>query len=63
MSKPTSQRSDGPTPHGGTYAIANWRDANGTPTTKDDAVAAEIIEFDAQDREVFRTIMEIRKSP
>jgi hypothetical protein len=51
----TSERIEGKTPNGGSYSIAYWKDAKGNPTTKDKAVAAEIVEFDDEDQAVNRT--------
>jgi len=51
----TSERRDGATPNGGIYSIAYYRDADGTPTTKDQAAEIEIVEYAADGREVFRT--------
>jgi hypothetical protein len=61
MDKPppdTRERTEGPTPTGGAYAIAYFRDARGNPCTKAEAHATEIIEFDARDNQVFRTYMQ-----
>jgi hypothetical protein len=51
----TSERTDGPTPNGGAYAVVHWRDADGNPTTKGRAVTAEIHEYAADGREIART--------
>lgn len=51
----TSERRDGPTPNGGAYSIAYYRDASGKPATKDKAVEIEIVEYAADGREVVRT--------
>ena len=50
-----SERIDGPTPHGGDYAIAYYQDASGEAVDKSRAVAVEIVEFDARDNYIFRT--------
>lgn len=49
------ERVDEPTPAGGVYFIAYFRDANGKPCCKDEAVHFEIIEFDKDNREIART--------
>lgn len=54
---PTSERSAGPTPAGGAFAIAYFRDARGNPCRKEDAAATEIVEFDAAGRAIRRTYM------
>ncbi len=51
------ERTDGPTPHGGTYSIAYFRDEHGRPTLRDDAAIIEIVEYDETDREIFHTRM------
>jgi hypothetical protein len=55
MADETSTRINEPTPNGGAYSIAYWKDADGNPTTKDKAVAVEIHELDRQDQSIFRT--------
>jgi hypothetical protein len=42
-------------PNGGAYAVAHWRAADGSPTTKALAVTTEVIEYDVNGRQVFRT--------
>ncbi|KPQ33182.1 MAG: hypothetical protein HLUCCA11_19450 [Phormidesmis priestleyi Ana] len=54
----TQERIDHPTPNGGEYSIAYYRDAEGLPTAKQSAVSAEIVEFDSFDRQIFRTYMQ-----
>lgn len=51
------ERTEGPTPNGGAYAIAYFQDADGNPADKDAAVQAEIVEFDEQGNQLFRTYM------
>ena len=51
----TSQRSEGPTPNGGAYAITFFRDENGNPTTKDQAHSAEIIEYNEEGEAIHST--------
>lgn len=58
MEKPVdkyAKRVDEPTPAGGTYHIAHFRDADGCPCTEDQAVHFEIIEYDENDVEIMRT--------
>ncbi len=57
-----SERTEGPTPNGGAYAIAYWLDARGNPCGKAVAVAAEIIEYDATGSQVFRSYMQLHSS-
>ena len=52
----TSERREGPTPNGGTYSIAYYRDENGNPTTKGQARIVEIIEYDAKGEAIHSTI-------
>lgn len=59
----TRERSEGPTPNGGAYAIAYYRDEEGAPAPKATAAAVEIVEFDADDRPVFRTYATLRSAP
>lgn len=51
---PEVERINGPTPHGGVYAVAFFS-RDGIPVAKSEATAVEIVEYDAQDGEVFRT--------
>lgn len=55
----SKERIKGPTPHGGIYAIAYYQDANGQPTDKPSAVAAEIIEYDDAGGVVWRTYAKV----
>jgi hypothetical protein len=55
----TEERTEGPTPNGGAYAIAYFQDADGQPVTKDKAVKVEIVEFDASGKAIWRTYGEI----
>jgi hypothetical protein len=59
----TSERHDGPTPAGGVASVAYWQDANGNATTKELAVAAEIVELDAGGNIIARTYAEINRAP
>ncbi len=47
-----SERADGPTPNGGAYSVAYFRDASGNPCTKDESYSMEIREYDDWDRDV-----------
>ena len=49
------ERTEGPTPNGGAYAIGYFKDKDGNPVDKKDAVSVEITEFDAQGESIFRT--------
>ena len=51
----TSERTDGPTPNGGVYAIAYFQDDKGEATTKDKATQVEIIEFSRSGDQIIRT--------
>jgi hypothetical protein len=53
----THERTEGPTPSGGAYAIAYFRDKLGNPCPKAEAAGIEVVEFDARDRAIFRTYM------
>ncbi len=57
MQDETETRVDEPTPNGGAYSIAYWQGANGEPVNREVAVGAEIKEFDADGKEIFRTYM------
>lgn len=49
------ERVDVPTPAGGVYFIAYFKDANGKPCCKDEAVHFEIIEYDKDGEVLART--------
>lgn len=51
----TQEEREGPTPNGGVRSVIYYRDAGGNPAEKDAAVAAEIVEFDADGKDVGRT--------
>lgn len=51
----TEERTEGPTPHGGAYAIAYFQNKDGQPTIKERAAKVEIVEFDAGGNVVWRT--------
>ena len=54
---------EGPTPHGGAYSIAYYQDERGEAADKVVAVKVEIVEFDAQDRPVWRTYGDLTPPP
>jgi hypothetical protein len=56
----TQERIDGPTPNGGVYSIAYFSDDDGDPTSKQKATRMEIVEFDREGNQLFRTYMEKR---
>jgi hypothetical protein len=49
------ERRPGPTPNGGVYSIAYFRDEAGNPVSKDKAVLIEIWEFDQTGEGIYRT--------
>lgn len=59
----TQERIEGPTPTGGDYAIAYWQDGQGNPCEKDQAKAAEIVEYSANGDHIMRTYMETSHGP
>jgi hypothetical protein len=61
MADETEERVDGPTPNGGAYSIAYFRDAEGNPCQK--AGAAEIVEFDAKGEAVHRSYLRAPEGP
>lgn len=54
---PTVERREGPTPNGGAYSVAYFYDDARKGVPKDEATGMEIVEFDAQDREIHRTYL------
>lgn len=54
----TRTRTEGPTPNGGSYSIAYFRDAMGSPCPRERAAGIEVIEYDQNGNAVFRTYME-----
>lgn len=50
-----SERQEGPTANGGAYAVITYMDAQGQESERDQAVGAEVIEFNDLDEQVFRT--------
>lgn len=56
------ERKDEPTPNGGVYSIAHYKNAKGQPIDKKEAVAAEIIEYDSDGQEIMRFYMAISKN-
>jgi hypothetical protein len=55
----TSERADGPTPAGGAYAVASFRDAAGAPCPKARAATVEVVEFAADGTPLARTYAEV----
>jgi len=55
----TTRSLDGPTPNGGVKSTIYFQNAKGELVDESDATAAEIVEFDANDNQIFRTYMEI----
>lgn len=55
MQDNTSERIDEPTPNGGAYSIAYFRDGNGNPTDKENAASVEINEYTADGHCIFTT--------
>ena len=53
MAAKPSERIDGPTPNGGVYAIRYFHDDG----------SSEIVEFDANDKQIWRTYMEAPAKP
>ncbi len=51
----TEESSDHETPNGGVKSTIYYRAADGSPAEKEDAVAYEILEFDADGENVGRT--------
>jgi hypothetical protein len=56
-----SERQKGPTPNGGSYSIAYFKNEDGEPTTKKKARSVEIVEFDENGKAIFRTYGQINK--
>ncbi len=57
----TQERLDAPTPMGGTYSIAYYHDGKGNAMDKKDATHLEIVEFNKDDEQIFRTHAELKK--
>lgn len=55
----TETRTDGQTPNGGTYSIAYWQNENGQPVDQSVAVRVEVIEYDQNGEQVWRTYGDI----
>jgi type II secretory pathway component PulJ len=51
----TRERVEGPTPNGGAYMIAFFRDADGNPCRKAEAHAMEVVEYNDKDEVIRRT--------
>lgn len=54
---PTPERIDGPTPDGGDYSIAYFRDAEGNPCPRAEAAEVEVVEFSADGEQINRTYL------
>lgn len=52
---PTSQTHKGPTPNGGVSSTIYYKDDNGNPADKSVATAAEVVEYDAKGKPLWRT--------
>jgi hypothetical protein len=57
--KQTEERKDGPTPNGGVYSIAFFRDEAWNPVAKEEATQVEICEFDQAGECIFRTYVDL----
>jgi hypothetical protein len=55
----TSERTEGPTPNNGAYAIAYYQDIDGTPVPKSQALRAEVVEYSAQGKPVAITFIDL----
>jgi hypothetical protein len=55
------ERVDEPTPNGGIYSIAFFRDDHGKPVPKNQATQCEIVEYDGNDEAIQRTYGVIEK--
>lgn len=51
----TKERTEGPTPNGGTYAIAFFRDDQGNDVPKLQATNVIVVEYNSKDEPIFRT--------
>lgn len=51
----TQTRIDRPTPRGNAYSITYWQDEQGKPAPRSSATGAEIVEYDSDDRPVYRS--------
>lgn len=59
----TQTRIDEPTPHGGVYAIAYWYDEFQIPTDRSVATKVEIIEYNSNGDQVWRTYGMVNNQP
>lgn len=50
-----TERVEGPTPNGGAYAVIVYLGEDGDQAEKEQAAAAEVVEYDEQDEAIFRT--------
>lgn len=55
---PMQERTEGPTPAGGAYAIAYFSDGKGNRVPKSKASAMEIVEYSRDGKVILRTYME-----
>lgn len=55
MNDKFQERINGSTPHGGSYLVAYFRDATGSPCVKEKAKTIEIVEYASDDSPLFRT--------
>ena len=60
ISKLATERVEGPTPHGGAYAIATFLNDKNEAVTKALATRINIVEYDAGGQEIFRTYSDMR---
>ncbi|HEY9697014.1 MAG TPA: hypothetical protein V6D10_07110 [Trichocoleus sp.] len=61
--QPTAERIDAtddePLPNGGAYAICYFRDADGTPTTREEAMKIEAVEFNEAGKPIAMTFIDL----
>jgi hypothetical protein len=55
---PTSESHEHATPNGGVRSTIFYRDDEGNPCEKEQVTGAEIIEYDKDGKEIFRTYLE-----
>lgn len=58
-----SRRKDGPTPNGGTYSVVYFLDDSGELVDEAEATNVELVEFDAEGSQVFRTYGQLTPQP
>lgn len=63
MTQETTERIDStpenPLPNGGAYAVVHYQDSDGSPTEKESALRAEIIEYSIENVPVVLTIIDM----